>query len=193
MRAKLVALLFLLSALIALGQDRALTVDRAKPATYALDREREPVYGRCVGVTDGDTLRVLTTKQENLKVRVAFIDCPEARQPFGARAKQAMSRLVFGKDLELRPQARDRYGRLVALVYVEGVDAGFELLTAGLAWPSYRHLVQAPAEVQASYSAAGDRAREQRVGLWSDPAPIPPWEWRKNQKERSRVTQDALG
>ena len=181
MRTKLVTILFLLSALTGLGREGALRADRPKPITYALDREREPIYGRGVGVTDGDTICVLTVRQELLKVRVAFIDCPEARQPFGTRAKQAMSRLVFGKDLELRPQAIDRYGRLVALVYVEGTDAGFELLTAGLAWPSYRHLVQAPAEVQASYSAAGERARDERVGLWVDPNPVPPWEWRKTK------------
>jgi endonuclease YncB( thermonuclease family) len=81
---------------------------------------------------------------------------------------------------------------LVALVHVEGTDTGFELLTAGLAWPFYRYLVQAPAEVQASYSAAGDRARDQRVGLWVDSNPVPPWEWRKSQKKRSRMAQDAL-
>jgi endonuclease YncB( thermonuclease family) len=115
MRTKLVTILFLLSALTGLGRDGALRADRPKPASYALDGEREPVYGRCVGVTDGDTIRILTTRQENLKVRVAFIDCPEARQPFGTRAKQAMSRLVFGKDVELRPQARDRYGGLSLL------------------------------------------------------------------------------
>jgi micrococcal nuclease len=83
-----------------------------------------------------------------------------------------MSRLVFGKDVELRPQGRDRYGRLVALVYVEGTDVGFELLTAGPAWPFYRYLAGAPAEVQASYSAAGERAREERIGLWIDLNPV---------------------
>jgi len=59
-----------------------------------------------------------------------------------------MSRLVFDKDVELRPQGRDRYRRLLALVYVENVDVGLELLAAGLAWPFYRYLVGAPAEVQ---------------------------------------------
>jgi endonuclease YncB( thermonuclease family) len=182
MRTKLVIILFLLSAFTGLGRGGALRADWPKPATYALDRERDPVYGRCVGVIDGDTIRVLTTGQELLKVRVAFIDCPEARQPFGTRAKQAMSRLVFGKDVELRPHTIDRYGRLVAMVYVDGIDAGFELLTAGLAWPFDRYLAQAPAEVQASYSAAVGRARDQRVGLWVDPEPIAPWQWRKGEQ-----------
>jgi len=179
MSAKLIVLFVLSSALAAFGQVEP------KPATYTLGLEQEPVYGRCVGVTDGDTIRVLTTEQKLLKIRVAFIDCTEARQPFGTRVKQAMSRLVFGKDVELRPQARDRYGRLVAMIYLDGIDAGFELLTAGLAWPFYRYLVQAPAEVQASYSAAGGRARDQRVGLWVDPDPVPPWEWRKESRKNA--------
>jgi endonuclease YncB( thermonuclease family) len=176
MPAKPIVLLVLSSALAVLGQDEP------KPTTYTLGLEQEPVYGRCVGVTEGDTIRVLTAKQQLIKVRVAFIDCPEARQPFGTRAKQAMSRLVFDKDVELAPHATDRYGRLVAMVYVDGIDAGFELLTAGMAWPYYRYLAQAPAEVQASYSAAGGRARDQRVGLWVDPEPIAPWQWRKGEQ-----------
>jgi micrococcal nuclease len=106
-------------------------------------------------VTDGDTIRILTAKQQLIKVRVAFIDCPEAHQPFGTRAKQAMSSLVFDRDVELRPHAIDRYGRLVAMVYVDGTDAGLELLKAGMAWPYYRYLNEAPADVQYRYLAYG--------------------------------------
>jgi endonuclease YncB( thermonuclease family) len=178
MRAKLLALLVLLSVLTALGQDGSVTDDRTNPATYRLTREQEPVWGRVTGIIDGDTIRVLTTKQQLVKVRVAFIDCPEAHQPFGARAKQAMSSLVFGRDVELRPHTIDRYGRLVAMVYVDGIHAGLELLKAGLAWPYYRYLDEAPADVEYRYLAAGGLARDQRIGLWVDPEVVPPWEWR---------------
>jgi endonuclease YncB( thermonuclease family) len=89
---------------------------------------QDPVIrARCVGVTDGDTLKVLTTDQQLLRIRLAWIDAPEKSQAFGQRAKQAMSELVFGKDVELRPHTTDRYGRLVCMVFVEGKDAGLEL------------------------------------------------------------------
>ena len=81
-------------------------------------------YGCCVGVSDGDTIKVLTDAKQQIRVRIAFIDAPEKGQAFGRRAKEAMSELVFGKDVELRPHTIDRYGRLVARVFVEGRDAG---------------------------------------------------------------------
>ncbi len=74
------------------------------------------VHGRVVGVTDGDTLKVLLADQQLLRIRLAFCDSPEKKQAFGVRAKQAMSELVFGKEIDLRPHAIDRYGRTVAQV-----------------------------------------------------------------------------
>jgi endonuclease YncB( thermonuclease family) len=140
---------------------------------------QEPIWrGRVVGISDGDTIKVLTLTKQQIRVRIAFIDCPETGQAFGSRAKQAMSELVFGKDVELRPHTIDRYGRLVALVYVEGVDTGLALLTAGLAWPYYRYLPEASSSLQDSYRSAAERAKAARLGLWSDPKPVPPWEWR---------------
>jgi endonuclease YncB( thermonuclease family) len=72
---------------------------------------QEPnIRARCIGVTDGDTLKVLTADQQLLRIRLAWIDAPKKSQAFGQRAKQAMSELVFGKDVELRPHTTDRYG-----------------------------------------------------------------------------------
>jgi endonuclease YncB( thermonuclease family) len=149
--------------------------------TTAVGFGQEPIItGRCVAATDGDTIKVLTTEQQLLRVRIAFIDAPEIHQDFGYRAKQAMSAMAFGKEVELRPHAIDRYGRTVAVVYVSGVDAGLELLRQGLAWVYTRYLPEASIDIQASYSQAEALAREQQLGLWSDPEPVPPWEWRRN-------------
>jgi endonuclease YncB( thermonuclease family) len=140
---------------------------------------QEPIWrGSVVGISDGDTIKVLTPAKQQIRVRIAFIDCPETGQAFGSRAKQAMSELVFGKDVELRPYTIDRYGRLVAVVYIDGIDTGLDLLTAGLAWPYYRYLPEAPSSLQDSYRSAAERAKAARLGLWSDPEPIAPWEWR---------------
>jgi|SRR5271165_4186234 len=64
--------------------------------------QRSVIHCRVVGVTDGDTFRVLVAGQQLLRIRLAFCDAPEKKQAFGARAKQAMSELVFGRDIELR-------------------------------------------------------------------------------------------
>src|SRR5215469_6155468 len=85
---------------------------------------QDVIRGRCVAVSDGDTIKVLAAGRELLRIRVAWIDAPELSQPFGRRAKQFMGALVFGKDVELRPHALDRYGRTVAMIFVDGRDVG---------------------------------------------------------------------
>src|SRR5262249_47220468 len=78
---------------------------------------------------------------------------------FGYRAKQATSILLFGRQVELKPRAIDRSGRLIAMVYVEGTDAGLQLLKAGMAWPHFRDLDAATADLQYHYLAAGGLVR----------------------------------
>ncbi len=87
---------------------------------------------KCVGVTDGDTITVLVGL-EQMKIRLEGIDTPETGQDFATRAKQFTSGLVFGKHVHILPKEKDRYGRLVARVQVEGKDVSLELVKAGLA------------------------------------------------------------
>lgn len=146
------------------------------------------IHGRVVGVTDGDTLKVLVSEQQLLRIRLAFCDAPEKQQAFGQRAKQAMSALVFGKDVVLRQQTIDRYGRTVALVGVDGKDVGGEMLSQGLAWIYDRYFAEATTEIQEAYQKDQDEAKAGRLGLWSDPNSIPPWVFRQlanaDQQER---------
>jgi endonuclease YncB( thermonuclease family) len=146
------------------------------------------IQGRVVAVTDGDSIRVLTANQYSFRVRVAWIDAPELGQAFGRRAKQLMSALVFGKDVELHPHGVDRYGRTVAMVFVDGRDVGLELIKAGLAWAYEYYLPRASPGIQAQYSAAETAARVSRTGLWQEMEPQPPWEWRKLQREQRART-----
>ena len=95
-----------------------------------------------------------------------------------------MSTLVFGKDVELRPHAIDRYGRTVAMVFVDGRDVGLELIKAELAWAYAYYLPEASPQIQAQYSAAETAARVSRRGLWVDGnSAVPPWEWRREKHE----------
>jgi endonuclease YncB( thermonuclease family) len=176
MIARLIAMLFLSGALGVRGQD-ALT-----PVTYTFGLEHVALLGRITGIVDGDTVNVLILGKQQIRVRIAFIDAPEKGQAFGQRAKQAMSELVFGKDVKLRPHTIDRYGRLVARVIVDNQDAGLELLKEGLCWVYERYLPEASPDIQVSYQQAQAAALEQKSGLWSDPFPVPPWDWRKGKR-----------
>jgi endonuclease YncB( thermonuclease family) len=111
---------------------------------------QDVIGGRTVAVTDGDTIKVLTAENQLLRVRVAWIDAPEMGQAFGRRAKQAMSELVFGKEVELRTNGLDRYGRTLAVVFVDGTDAGLELIKEGFAWAYTKYPPEASVETQQS-------------------------------------------
>lgn len=132
--------------------------------------------GRVVGVSDGDTISALRNGRAE-RIRLHGVDSPEKRQAFGQRAKQFTSDLVFGKDVTVRPVTQDKYGRLVAEVVLDdGRSLGEELLKAGLAW-WYR---QYSTDITLETLETGARLR--KLGLWSDPTPTPPWEFRRTPK-----------
>lgn len=135
-----------------------------------------------VGVSDGDTLTARCDQGRDggvltLKVRLAEIDAPERAQPFGARSKAHLVSLCFGRAAQLRAQTVDRYGRTVARVWCDGVDANAEQVRVGMAWAYERYLKDERLRV------AQDAAREAQRGLWADAEPVAPWEWRRVRRE----------
>jgi micrococcal nuclease len=131
--------------------------------------------GKCVGVTDGDTIRVMRSGKAE-KVRLYGVDCPEKNQDFGTKARQFTAKLVFKKSVTVEPVDKDRYGRTVAWVSVDGVSLNRELLRAGLAW-WYRHHAGKHKDLQLLES----EARAAKIGIWSSSSPVPPWEFRRDQ------------
>lgn len=127
-----------------------------------------------IGIADGDTLTVLENKQ-SIKIRLANIDAPERAQAFGNRSRQSLSDLCFSKDARYEVQDKDRYGRLVATVYCDDINVNRKQVELGFAWvyPKYNKDYLIPALQDQAFSA--------RRGLWADPHPIPPWEWRKQK------------
>jgi endonuclease YncB( thermonuclease family) len=110
------------------------------------------------------------------------IDCPEKAQPFGQNAKQSLSDLVFGRSVNVEWQKLDRYERIVGKVLVSGQDANLEQVRRGLAWHYKKYEREQEPLDRATYSQAEIEARMSNRGLWSDPTPIPPWDWRKSKK-----------
>ncbi len=137
----------------------------------------ETIYqGTVVRIVDGDTL-VLLVDQQQLKIRLADIDTPERKQPFGTKAKQALSDLAFGKQARVVEVTVDRYGRIVGRVYVDGIDVNRELVAQGYAWV-YRKYSN-----DAELLRLEAEAKQMGLGLWADPDPMPPWEWRRGRRE----------
>jgi endonuclease YncB( thermonuclease family) len=92
------------------------------------------LLGRVVGITDGDTLTLLTDRREAVRVRLAEIDTPERGQPYGNRARQALADLAFGKIVRIAVRDKDRYGRTVGRVFAGSQDINAEMVRRGAAW-----------------------------------------------------------
>jgi micrococcal nuclease len=132
---------------------------------------------RVIGISDGDTITVLTAENRQVKVRLYGIDAPETGQDFGSRAKQAASELAFGNKVTIRFRDTDRYGRTVAEVILpDGRSMNREMVRRGMAW-WYRQY--APRDTELARLEA--QAKAEKMGLWSQPNPIPPWNWRKGE------------
>jgi endonuclease YncB( thermonuclease family) len=134
--------------------------------------------GKVVGVSDGDTITVMH-EGKGEKIRLYGVDTPEKGQDFGQRAKKFTSDLVFGKIVEVDPVATDRYGRTVGHVFMNGLSLNQELIKSGYAWV-YKQYCTKP-ECQ-GWDKLEAQARDKKLGLWSMPNPIPPWEFRHNRK-----------
>jgi endonuclease YncB( thermonuclease family) len=142
--------------------------------------------GQVVGIIDGDTIDVLHNGQAE-RIRLNGIDCPEKKQPYGTKAKQFTSSLVFGKQVTVKPLKKDRHGRTVADVLLpDGTNVSHELVKAGFAWwyKQYARHDETLAELEGE-------AREQKRGLWADAHPVPPWEVRHPRSVPSKPTDVA--
>ncbi|HPI00307.1 MAG TPA: thermonuclease family protein [Chitinophagaceae bacterium] len=137
--------------------------------------------GKVVGITDGDTFKLLTADNKQIKVRLYGIDCPEKKQDFGQVAKQFLSDQIFGKQVEVENKNIDRYGRTIGMVFTDNhINVNEALLKVGLAWHYSDYDKNHPA-----WGSLEKQAREKKIGLWSQPNPIAPWNYRR-QKRKSK-------
>jgi endonuclease YncB( thermonuclease family) len=138
---------------------------------------------RVVGVHDGDTVTGLDESKTQYKIRLDAIDAPELGQPFGQASKKALSEKVFGKDVVVIPKTKDKYGRTVGHILIDGRDVNLLMLEEGMAW-HYKHY-----DHNARLARAEEEAHEAKKGLWSDGDPVPPWEWRKEHQDRKEAVR----
>lgn len=139
----------------------------------------QTITGSIVGVTDGDTVKVLNAEMKLTTVRLWGIDAPEKNQAFGAKSKAILSELVFRKTVRVEIQNVDRYKRAVGKIYLNDNDVNVQMIEKGYAW-WYRQY----AKKAVAYQVAEEKARNGKVGLWADKNPIEPWNFRKVKKKR---------
>ncbi len=149
-------------------------------ALLAVDTVLADFTGPVISVLDGDTIEILHDRHPK-RVRLHGIDCPEKDQAYGHAAKLAASVLVFGKEVTIHPFGKDKYGRTIADVFLlDGTNVNHELVKDGWCW-WYREYAPGDRELE----RLEQDAREAKKGLWGDPAPVPPWVYRKARRGNS--------
>lgn len=144
----------------------------------AMAVQAQTLEGQVVCVSDGDSLTLVDAAQQEHALRLAGIDAPERGQPFGTAARLALAQAVQGKAVRFEVQKRDRYGRAVGRLSVDDVDVGLRLVEQGLAWHYARYAHEQTETERQAYAEAELKARQAGMGLWSEPNPVAPWEWR---------------
>lgn len=146
------------------------------PSTLAF---AEIIQGRVVAVADGDTITMLTKEKQQIKIRLTEIDAPEKKQPYGQKSKQALSDLVFSKDIRVDSKGKDRYGRTLGRIFVDDKDVNLYMVANGYAWAYTKYLTDP------TIKDAENSARNNSLGLWGLQADqvVPPWEWRRGNRK----------
>jgi endonuclease YncB( thermonuclease family) len=159
--------------------------DFQKRLAFIRTQYRDSLEGKVIYVSDGDTFHLLTGNSLNIKIRLVEIDAPERHQAFGKKSRAYLSGLIYGRNVKVFYNQTDRYGRILGMVFTDTIAVNDAMVRAGMAWQYKRYSNDAVLE------EAEAEARKMRRGLWKDKHPVPPWEWRRIQRN-SATTAPSL-
>ena len=144
-----------------------------------------------INIVDGDTIDVLDTRGEKLRIRLLGIDAPEKAQPFGKESMLYLKKIINGNSVRIiskpdknKPYTLGFYRRIIGKIILNKKDINLKMINEGMAWHFKKYKKSQPIEDRQSYNEAENQAREKSIGLWSDVYPSAPWEWRKLNKKR---------
>lgn len=136
---------------------------------------------KVISVQDGDSLVVSSEKNIKKRIRLYGIDAPEYRQYWGKEAQHFSDELAYQKEVSLQSMGQDQYGRELAIITLpDGKILNEELVREGHAWV-YSHYCNTPQCT--TWKELERQARKGHKGLWSQKNPLPPWIWRKKNKQ----------
>jgi endonuclease YncB( thermonuclease family)/methylphosphotriester-DNA--protein-cysteine methyltransferase len=142
------------------------------------------IEGKVINVHDGDTVTVLDQRNRKYNIRLQGIDAPELKQAFGSVSQQNLSRLVLGKQVSIYWTKVDKYRRTVGTIMLDGNDMNIEQVKAGMAWHFKKYEDEQEPRDRVTYAAAERAARTAKLGLWENPSPTAPGDWRQGVKAK---------
>lgn len=138
------------------------------------------ITGKIIRISDGDTIVILNEKKQSTRLRFAEIDAPEKGQDFYNKATEFVKELTTNKDIKIVQSGTDKYKRPLIILYADGVNVNEALVRAGLAW-HYKDFSKS-----ARLDSLEQMARKEKINIWSLPNPVPPWKYRKIQREKAK-------
>ena len=151
----------------------------------ALTAQAATFTGKEVGVSDDDTITVLAAGNKQFRIRLLAIDTPESGQAFGDKAKQALSKKVFGQFVQVHWTEQDKFKRVLGNITIGQRWINYEMEAEGWAW----HYKQYDKDKR--FAVAEVKAKAARRGLWGGQNPVAPWEWRRQKKGGNRASDQA--
>jgi endonuclease YncB( thermonuclease family) len=140
------------------------------------------IEGKIINVHDGDTVTVLDKDNKKFHIRLQGIDAPELKQKYGSESQANLSRMVMGKQVTIVWTKTDKYRRTVGTIMLDGKDMNIEQVKAGLAWHFKKYAEEQEPKDRVTYAKAEEEARAAKLGLWQDPNPTPPGDYRVEVK-----------
>lgn len=144
----------------------------------------ELIGGTVSSVNDGDTI-TLQTLADTKKIRLVGIDAPELKQPYGTESRDALRQDLLNQTVTVDIGKKDKYGRSVGKVLLNGEDVNLKQVNRGLAWLYVKYLPELAAEDRIQYKSAQEAAQQDKLGLWGQDAPEEPWNFRNKRLERA--------
>jgi len=142
---------------------------------------------KVIKVIDGDTISVTDEQNKKVIIRLYGIDAPESKQAFGQISKKALSTAISAKFISVIDHGTDIYGRMLGTVWLDGYDINASMVDSGYAWV-YRYEGNA---IVPGYLKFENTAQKNMKGLWAEPSPVAPWEWRQQNAKSQKVKKNG--
>ena len=136
-------------------------------------QKRDILLGKVIEVYDGDTITLLAGQQK-YKIRFYGIDAPEAAQTYGIAARDTLRKKILGKEVQVSVENLDQYDRCIGKVRLDSRNINLEMVREGCAW-----YYESYARNDYHLELAQKEAKDNKLGIWQQSDPTPPWKFRK--------------
>jgi endonuclease YncB( thermonuclease family) len=156
-----------------------------------IDDKVSLIEGKVTLVYDGDTVSVETKDRKIYSIWLKGVDAPESKQDYGKKSRKKLAEMIEGKDVKVVIYKKGLYDRYIGIVYLDGQDVGLKQIEDGMAWHYKQYEYEQTMEERKKYAQAQQKAQSEKIGLWEDKNPTPPWNFRNGITTKETDKKDV--